>query len=344
MTAQIIPGGPRVPAELVTGINVDLDGDVIVQRATTIDFEGAGVAVTNVSGVARVTISGGAGGSVDTDATLKGDGTSGNLLGINPGHVVVVSDGTTIAGNGATGTPLHVVGSALTGTVPVAVDGTLTGNGTTGSPLHVVSSGATIVADGTTIAGNGAIGTPVHTVAGGTAIAVDGTTIAGTGVTGTPVHTVDGGTGVAVDGTSITGTGKTGSPLVAHVGAVTVHTDSTLTGDGTIPVPLGVAPAIQIELAVACANVAADGTVTSSRGFASIVRTVAGQYTATLNSAPPTGNVVPIVTIDSASGVGIPLAQAIAGGVIHIRTIGATDFSVGTTSDAAFYIAVFRTA
>lgn len=291
MTAQIIPGGPRVPAELVTdaGVNVELDSALIIPATRTIDFQGAGVSVAADAGVAVVTISGGGsgiaideggtpvvtlatvinfsgsgvavtdsgggvahvsiaggggGGTVFTNGTLNGDGSSGDPLGVNSAslnHTVTVAvDGTTVAGNG-TSTALHTVdggtgvsadGTTITGTgktgaplhtvdggTGVSVDGTtITGTGKTGSALHTVDGGTGIAVDGTSITGTGKTGVPIHTVAGGTAIVPDGTSIAGTGVTGTPIHTIAGGTAVAVDGVTITGTGLTGSPLTASGG------------------------------------------------------------------------------------------------------------------------------
>lgn len=192
MSGAIIAGGPRVPAELVTdaGVNVELDGDLVVGKAGTVNFEGAGVSVENVSGVATVTISGGAGGTVETDATLKGDGSGGDLLGINPGHVAVVADGTTIAGTGVTGTPLHTVA----GGTAVAVDGTsVTGTGLTGSPLHahiIVDDEGTPVVSAATALNFAGAGVTATSAGGGVALI----TIPGGGGGGGTITVVNGDT------------------------------------------------------------------------------------------------------------------------------------------------------
>lgn len=133
MSGTVIPGGQRTPAELADTITVKQDGETVMQAVNTLNFSGATVAEDG-HGQASVTISGG-GGSIHTDDTLTGSGTSGSPLGVDTtnlaGDIAVAVDGTSIAGNGKTGTPLHTVA----GGTPVATDGTtITGNGTSGSP------------------------------------------------------------------------------------------------------------------------------------------------------------------------------------------------------------------
>ena len=245
MTATVIPGGPRVPAELVTdaGVNVEQDAVLIVPATRAIDFEGAGVTVANDGGVAVVTISGGAGGTVQTNSTLTGDGSGGDLLGINPGHVSVVADGTTIAGDGQTGTPLHTVD----GGTGVVVDGTtIGGTGKTGSPLHTIGGGGSgvnveqggtpIVSGATTLDFTGAT---VTDEGGGVAsIAITG---GGVNVLNFDSTVVSAASGIRFLGTPVTVTVDGGDPTIADVtvtvpGTANFQIDATAGGsDGWNP-------------------------------------------------------------------------------------------------------------
>lgn len=89
-------------SELSEGaLEVQDEGIQVVAVATTMDFRGPGVVVTDVAGVARVTISGGAGGSVDFE---------------EEGAAVVTSTTLNAVGGGVTMTD---VGGVATITVPL---------------------------------------------------------------------------------------------------------------------------------------------------------------------------------------------------------------------------------
>lgn len=241
MGAVVIPGSGHVAAELDNSVRTD--GNTIGGNGTTVPLFAFG-----------------GGGGVATDDTLTGNGLGGTPLSVDTanisGDVAVAVDGTSVGGNGTTGSPLHVIGGGAT----VVTDNTLTGDGSGGDPLGVditniavdLAGDVSSAVDGTTIAGNGKTATPLHVVPAGLdhniAVVDDGTTIAGTGKTGSPLHVVPAGldntVAVAADGTTIGGTGKTGSTL--HVipgglnGQVGVAVDSTLTGNGTTGNPLHV--------------------------------------------------------------------------------------------------------
>ena len=186
MTATVIPGGPRVPAELVTdaGVNVEENAALVIPAARTIDFEGAGVTVQNVQNVAVVTISGG-----------------GSGIAIDEGGSPVVPVATTVDFEGAGVVVTHPSTNRATVTIAgaggggVHTNGTLTGDGSSGTPLGVVAASldntVTVAVDGTTVAGNGT-NTPLHTVDGGTGVVTDAT-LTGNGKTGNPLHVVGGG-------------------------------------------------------------------------------------------------------------------------------------------------------
>jgi len=111
-----------------SALTIKDDGTTLTTAATSIDFTGAGVTVTNVGTAVTVDIPGGGGGGVESVTGLNTDNTDP----LNP--IVQISvDGTTITGDGTPGNPL--VSSGGTGTV--SVDGvTIGGDGSAGSPLY----------------------------------------------------------------------------------------------------------------------------------------------------------------------------------------------------------------
>ncbi len=99
-------------------------------------------------------------------------------------------------------------------------------------------------------------------------------------------------------------------------------------------------PASSGSSILAVASVNGDGTVNANTGFSAIARTAAGQYSLTLGGSPPAdAKVVPVATVLSPSGVSVPILEVVSG-IVRVRTIAGADVSVGTTSDAAFYIIV----
>jgi hypothetical protein len=141
-----------------------------------------------------------------------------------------------------------------------------------------------------------------------------------TGPTGSTGST--GATGPGVGSTGATGpTGPTGATGVAGA--------TGATGPASLGLPV-----------IAAASVNGNATTNSSSGFVGPVgHPGAGVYQLTLASPPPDANIIPLVTTDSTSGVGVPLAS-VAGGVVTVRMVAGSNVAVGTTSDGAFFIAV----
>lgn len=213
MSGTVIPGGPRVQAELADSITVKQDGDTVMQTVNSLNFLGAAVAV---DGNGQVSITTGAGGAIAIEQ--DGDPVSGAASTLN-----FTGDGVTVSDSGGGVIEVAVSGG---GGGSVVTNGTLTGDGTGGDPLGINPGAVPIVTDGDTIAGNGTTGSPIHTNPGHIAIVTDGDTIVGNGTTGSPIHTNPGHVAVVADGTTITGNGTTGSPLIAH-GGMTVELNET---------------------------------------------------------------------------------------------------------------------
>lgn len=243
-----------IPAGLADQVAVAVDGSTIT---------GNGTSASPLTAHATVSVS----------SPITGTGASSSPLGINVGalitqlianmglndNIAVAVDGTTVAGAGITGSPLHVV----SGSSAVSVSSPLTGTGASGNPLGVAI--ASLI---TALIANTGLNDHVQ-------VAVDGTTIAGNG-TSTPLHVVAGSSAV-VTALPITGNGTSGSPLnwdpntgasvlVANGGLndrVQVAVSSPITGNGLTATPLG----LNIAALYGAVEVAVDGTSMTGNGL-----------------------------------------------------------------------------
>ncbi|HMB91945.1 MAG TPA: hypothetical protein VKP65_13915, partial [Rhodothermales bacterium] len=158
-----------LPRHLEVSVNGEVLGPRIELRAVPIAYaaktltDGALQAGSNVSitrqadGILRIDANGGGGGgglsSVATDATLDGDGTSGNPLGLDDNAVQAGTNVTvTRTNNGAFVVSSTGGGGGLS---TVASDATLVGNGTGANPMGLADGAVTgaKMADGALVAG-----------------------------------------------------------------------------------------------------------------------------------------------------------------------------------------------
>ena len=180
---------PNLPPDLFTGLlrylEVSVEGEVLRPRVTLqavpIAYaaktltDGALQAGSNVTitrqqgGALRIDATGGGGGgglsSVASDATLAGNGTSGNPLSLADRAVTgtKLADGALQAGSNVTITrqgngalEIASTGGGGGGLASVASDATLAGNGTSGNPLSLADRAVTgaKIADGALVAGS----------------------------------------------------------------------------------------------------------------------------------------------------------------------------------------------
>ncbi len=122
-------------------------------------------------------------------------------------------------------------------TLVTADQTTITGDGTKTAPLVAVGGAIAVVVDDTSIGGDGTTAEPLHTISFGTEVAVDGSSIVGSGLADNPLAVVGGPSGAGVsDGVTLQGTGLLVNPYAIKA----VQHDTTLSGNGTVAVPLTV--------------------------------------------------------------------------------------------------------